>query len=540
MFPFYKRKYAAFLSKVDQTAALQEKSILSQIAKNASSDFGRNHAFDKIRSLADFRRNVPIRDYADLKPYFDRVAAGDPSALFSANETILTYGCTSGTTGDPKILPITRSWLNAYQWQWQIWGVKNVMDHPDIIGKRWLQISGPMHVTKTPKGDDVGMVSAITARYQNPIFRLFYAAPATMGDIPDADARTYGLLRLALAENIGFIITITPSNLIQFAQLADQFKEDLIRDLHDGTCRGAWGNTRWPEERLQARARMKHPARARQLEKIVTQTGSLYPRDFWDVVTVACWTGGTVGYAAKNLSKYYGAAAVRELGYISTEGRHTIPIADGTSEGLLVPDGALYEFEDIENEGTVWQAQELQAGRTYSVVLSNAQGLYRYRIGDEVKCTGYVGQSPILEFLQKSGEISDLEGEKITAFQLAYAIGKAASKGGWPVPIFSALPFKPGSGAPYYIFLIEALPDFEAPNLASDIDDALCALNIMYRLKRSSGALGPARVTYLSSGHWRAAAQRAGTARGTGETQYKHPVLLRQDTAPFTDLARSA
>jgi hypothetical protein len=307
--------------------------------------------------------------------------------------------------------------------------------------------------------------------------------------------------------------------------------------VHDGTCKGAWHTSQWPNERLAARARKKHPERAKQLEKIVTDTGTLYPKDFWKLETLACWTGGTVGHSARNLPDTYGDVAVRDLGYVSTEGRHTIPVADQTSDGLLVPDGAFYEFEDLDGSGELRLAHELEPGRAYGVVLSNAQGLYRYRIGDEVRCKGYAGQSPLLEFLQKSGEISDLEGEKISAIQLAEAMKIASARGHWPVPTFSAMPVRPDTGAPYYALLIERRQECDAQELAAYVDDALSAMNVMYRLKRSSGALGAVRVVHLNSGHWRAAARNAGRARGTGDTQYKDPLLLKPEAAPLVDVA---
>jgi hypothetical protein len=62
---------------------------------------------------------------------------------------------------------------------------------------------------------------------------------------------------------------------------------------------------------------------------------------------------------------------------------------------------------------------ELRDGETYDLIITTPGGLIRYDIGDQVRCTGHVGPTPMLRFVGRAGG-TDLVGEKLTdAFVLS-------------------------------------------------------------------------------------------------------------------------
>lgn len=528
IYPYNKSKYRAYQATLGNARQIEQDDLLALIERHQHTDFGRAHNFARIRTVDDFQNQIPITDYADLAPYFDAVARGQTNALLPANERILEFTCTSGTTGEPKILPVTGNWLKTYQRHWRLWGIKALVDHPGILQKKWLQISGPATVGVTPAGKRYGMISAITARHQNPILQYGFAAPFEVGDIAGNQTRGYAILRLAIAQSVGFIITVTPANLIRFAELADRSKQILIRDLYDGTMTGGTPGCELPEGRLRAMMRKRHPERARALERIVKETGTLYPKDFWQLELVACWVGGTVGYQSQNLAKYYGATPVRDTGYVSTEGRHTIPVADFTAHGVLVTGGAFYEFIP-EDGGTPCRAAGLEAGQDYQVLLTSSQGLYRYRMGDIVRCHGFEGQAPILEFIRKTSQFSDMEGEKISGDQIVGAMMTCTARLGLAVETFGAIPVRPQQGAPYYAFVLEnpgPAPGSVEQDLLRMLDDELQKLSIAYQLRRNDTSIAAARLFIVETGTFTALTETFGARFGTGETQYKQAALL--------------
>src|SRR5262245_57399962 len=87
-----------------QTAALR-----SLLDRNAGTAFGREHGFGAIRTAAEYRRAVPLRDYEAVRSYVRRVLAGEPTVLTA--EAVTAFATTSGTTGEPKLVPVTASSL---------------------------------------------------------------------------------------------------------------------------------------------------------------------------------------------------------------------------------------------------------------------------------------------------------------------------------------------------------------------------------------------------------------------------------------------
>src|SRR5689334_14760841 len=116
--------YARFLAATRRATALQEEVLLQKIRRNASSDFGHNHHFDRIHSAEDFLRHVPILHYEDHKPYIERVKQGESKALFGPGERVLMFALTSGTTEEPKYIPVTKTFLGEYRRGWNAFGIK--------------------------------------------------------------------------------------------------------------------------------------------------------------------------------------------------------------------------------------------------------------------------------------------------------------------------------------------------------------------------------------------------------------------------------
>src|SRR5690606_5386208 len=85
--------------------ASQQKVFNDLIAQAKNTDFGKDHHFSAIKSMADFARQVPIRDYEALKPYVDKVVQGKENVLWKGKP--LYFAKTSGTTSGAKYIPLT-------------------------------------------------------------------------------------------------------------------------------------------------------------------------------------------------------------------------------------------------------------------------------------------------------------------------------------------------------------------------------------------------------------------------------------------------
>jgi hypothetical protein len=531
--PSYARQFLKFQCSLANGRAIQRDNLLRWIRRCSSSRFGRDHQFRSIRTLEDYRQQVPIAGYDNFAPYINGVASGNHEDLLPPDERVTRFTITTGSTGIPKLNPVTPTWLRRYRQSWSLWGGKMLVDNMQVVGRKILHIIGSYDMGRTSGGIPISMVSALLARNQHPLVRPFYSVPNDVTDIPDPDSRYYATLRLSIADDIGLIVVMNPGTLLRLARFGDEQKESLIRDIRDGSLSSQFEIPAPILRQMESRIRRPNPKRAQELERIVESTGNLLPRDYWNRPLIACWLGGTAGYQAKYLADVFGDCPMRDQGLVSSEGRHTIPYQDGKPEGLLAIHNGFYEFIPV-NEGganpTALEGHELQIGTDYQIVMTTFSGYFRFRIGDVVRCRGMIGQTPVLEFLQKADRCGDLEGEKVTEFQFLAAALDAALEQGIRLGTVTAVPTRPDCSLPCYQILIEQgdVPSIEmARGFLHAIDARLRTTNFLYNARRRERVLGPPVLSRIPTGAWSRYVQTEIEQRGTGEAHYKHPALVQ-------------
>jgi hypothetical protein len=349
--------------------------------------------------------------------------------------------------------------------------------------------------------------------------------------VSDPAAKQYAALRLSMhTGRVGSIMTANPSTLVEFAKRADHECERLIRDLYDGTLTDHFEIPAVVRNALRRRIARRHPERARELEQIVERTGGLRPREFWPrMQMLAVWTGGSVGAYLPRLKEWYGDVAFRDHGLSASEGRITIPLHDGTSAGVLDFITSYFEFIPEEEHGqpqpTILEAHELTEGKNYFVLLTTSSGFYRYDIHDVVRCVGFEGTAPVLEFLNKGAHFSSVTGEKISENQAVAAVSRSFTEMGLPIEQFTVAP--QWGDPPGYLLLVEqGIDRAKHAELARRIDEHLGRLNCEYANRLETGRLKPLAVHELSPGTW--ASYRASRISRLGGSleQYKHPCLV--------------
>src|SRR5262249_51371614 len=149
---------------------------------------------------------------------------------------------------------------------------------------------------------------------------------------------------------------------------------------------------------------------------------------------------------------------VRDIGLIASEGRMTIPVADGTPSGLLDVVGHFFEFipeEEADRPNpVVLGAHELQEGRAYFILLTTSFGLYRYHIHDLVRVTGFHKRTPLLEFLSKGAHFANITGEKLSEYHVSGAMADALKELDLSVTAYSLAPCW-DEELPYYGLFVE-------------------------------------------------------------------------------------
>src|SRR5437868_4996203 len=77
------RHLAAFEDATREPRRVQEALLHRILAYQSQTDFGKRHGFAEIRTVADFRRQIPVAGYEYVEPYIARVRRGELSALLA-------------------------------------------------------------------------------------------------------------------------------------------------------------------------------------------------------------------------------------------------------------------------------------------------------------------------------------------------------------------------------------------------------------------------------------------------------------------------
>jgi len=243
---------------------------------------------------------------------------------------------------------------------------------------------------------------------------------------------------------------------------------------------------------------------------------------------LAVWTGGSVNVYLRQLQELYGHHAVRDHGLSASEGRMTIPLSDNCPAGLLDFNHSFFEFipvgEHDHPNPTVLEGHELVEGEEYYIILTTSGGLYRYDIHDIVRCVGFQGEAPVIEFLSKGKLFSSLTGEKLSEHQAIQAVRMSFAELDLPFEAFTLAPTM--EDKPRYLLLMEPQAHCgRAEELARRVQRNLERVNEEYGTKCDGGRLLPVRVREVPAGTWNALRHERTSERGNFE-EYKHPCLV--------------
>jgi hypothetical protein len=522
-----KHVYRRFRAATRKATAVQERVLLAKIARNADSRFGREHHFDQIRSADDFVRRVPIQGYEAHAPYIEQVKAGGTRALFGPGQRVLMFALTSGTTDTPKYIPVTSSFLEEYRRGWSVFGIKALLDHRAAILRRIAQVSSRMDESRTAAGVPCGAITGLMAATQHPLVRKYYITPACVAEIDDPAAKYYTVMRLAVPADVAFVITASPATQLKLARTADEHREQLIRDIHDGTLRKNLNVPGHVRKLLQPRL-AANPHAARRLESIVRTHRRLLPRHYWNLSFLANWTGGTMGLYLRDFPEFFGDVPVRDVGLLASEGRISIPIDDWTPAGILDVTSHFFEFvpaEEMDSPSrTALRSHQVEVGREYFVILTTSSGLYRYDLGDLVRVVGFADQAPVIEFLNKGAHTCSLAGEKLTERQVILAMEATTQSLDVSLTCFTLAPR--WGHPPQYVVHVEPVQARIAADLAEELDRQLQRVNIEYASRRASDRLGPVQLNMLPEGFLTCWDAQQANSRRPGNEQYKHRYLL--------------
>lgn len=376
-----------------QLRAVQQEILTGTLRRNADTEFGRRHAFAKIRSVADYRDAVPLSTWDDYAPAVARIAHGEARVLTAERVRLLEPS--SGSTAATKLVPYTARLQGEFQRGISAWLADLYTTYPRLRSGRSYWSITPAGAPHDPGPDRVPVGFDEDAEYLGGIGRRLISAilavPSRVARTDDMDAFFDDTCRHLLAARDLTLISIWhPSLLMILLDRMRQRADDLVASL--------------PGRR---RAELQGPLRD-------GDWGAVWP----DLAVVSCWADAAASGPARRLAERFPRVVVQPKGLIATEGFVSLPLA-AAGGAVFSARSHLVEFRAVDPNlpeaatSEMLLAHELEPGRRYEVVLTTGGGLYRYRLGDLVEVTGHHGALPVLRFVGRLDRVSDLVGEKL-------------------------------------------------------------------------------------------------------------------------------
>jgi hypothetical protein len=475
----------------------QEKVLRSFLEDSKNTVYGKEHNFSAILEAQGqdifevFRKHVPINEYESLRPYVDRHKNGEADVLFPGKPKM--YGTTSGTTKEPKWIPITeRYYQDVYKKSNQTWFYTMIQNKPKVFYGKTISIVGKAIEGAAPDGTVFGSISGISQRDIPHFMEVVHTAPADVFHITDYKARYYAIMRMAIEQDVTLIITANPSTLVEMQTNANEFFDEYVQDIENGTL-----SRRFPipdEVRAVLESRIKpNPERAEELRKMKVRNGTVLPKHYWPRMQIVnVWMcGNTSVYLEKIRNSFPEHTVFHEFGYFSTECKAGLVLKSNTLD--TVPSGHMIyfefirEFETEQRNPKVYQLWELKKGELYCPVVTTSAGLYRYNMTDLVEVTGFYNQFPLIKFVQKVNGTISLTGEKLHERQFIEAVRTCSQEMGLPISFFVGFADQEKSNYRfYYEFADQTISMPRAEEFTKAVDARLREFNIEYESKRNS------------------------------------------------------
>ena len=520
--------------------AAQEELLRGILQVNRDTEYGRKLGFASIEDLRTYRARVPlIASYKDVAPDVDRMVDGAADVLFEGHATF--FGCTSGTTANPKRIGFNPRVRNEYV---HLLGPIVAQLDRDFPGasRATLLLTAQFDESRSPTGVPIGNASGFGRRSldEHPYFRF---VPEPVYECHDPEARSYTMLLFALTRPMRCFASLFPVLLVNLFRRANEYVAALADDLERGRLEAGPPGIRALAAHCAPRLRPM-PDAARRLRDIVRAHGAFVPDEYWpDVAALHVWKGGTAKHALPELQAMFPRAQIRPMSSGSTEAALMVPLEGSWIGGLPALRSTVIDFLPADaspHANEVVTLRDLEDDRGYRLVVTNHRGLYRYVMEDVFVIEGHYHGVPYLRLDHRVGIVSSVAGEKLTEEQVSHAIDRAIAATGVASSAFQVAPEKLTGHAESYRYVVQLeVTSSPSPEILrrflNVIEDDLRQHNSQYFLNRNLGALGPVILYRMKPGYFDGVL-RARPAKGRSDVQFKltalsTELLVRDDSA---------
>ena len=487
----------------------QEKLLRRIIRENSGTEFGRRYGFSSVTDINGYRDRVPVTTFSDYDTYIERITRGERNILTA--EPPVFYNISSGSTGEPKYIPICREDIDLQKLYFEdaIAGmISEAIPHgsEDELFGRIFNL-GDVFMTEMPDGTPNGIRSGIyyqTAVKNGSLDCSVFPAPKEAMFPQDPDNMLYVKVRFALADpDITAIHGIFAHRASPIFRFILNNWDELVNDTEKGTVNDSFNVSGQWKEYLKNNL-PPAPERAAYLR-------SLSAAGLEDDMLIKIWpklkyikliAGDIFGTRGDNIGRMIGSVPVHNFAYAASES--VIGIAPKLSlrnRYVLLPDACFFEFRHIDNLGEPREfvtMREVEVGERYDLIITTVSGLYRYDLADIIEVTGMYGNAPEIRICYRKDVVLSVADEKLNTMQFENAMRLFMDRTGITAEGYfisgSYDVFPPG-----YDLFIET-PDDITDSFPDILDGCLRESSVNYRFARDIYEISAPVITKLAAG----------------------------------------
>ncbi|WP_299272266.1 GH3 auxin-responsive promoter family protein [uncultured Psychroserpens sp.] len=427
-----------------------QQKVFRKLIKDANNTmFGKDHDFKSINSYNDFVKRVPIRDYEDLKPYVDKVVAGEENILWKGKP--LYFAKTSGTTSGAKYIPLTKESMPTH-----VEAARNAIlmyiaetGKSKFVDGKMIFLQGSP-ILEESNGIQLGRLSGIVAHYVPKYLQKNRMPSFETNCIEDWEAKVDAIVEETLPKNMTIISGI-PSWVQMYFEKIQEKTGQKVGEVFKNFNLFIFGGVNYEPYRSKFENLI-----GRKVDSI-----ELYP--------------ASEGFFAFQDSQ-------NEKGML-----------------LQLNSGIFYEFIEantfFDDNPKRLMISDVKVGVNYVMIISTNAGLWAYNIGDTVEFTSTKPYRVIV-----SGRIKHFIsafGEHVIGKEVEQSLKEAIESSLVSVSEFTVAPqINPESGLPFHEWFIEFEKEpQDILSLAERIDASLQEQNSYYYDLIAGKVLQPLKIT---------------------------------------------
>ena len=430
----------------------QEKVFQQLLKKGANTKFGKDHDFQNINNHQDFSKQVPVRDYEELKNYMDLMVSGEENVLWPGKP--LYYAKTSGTTSGAKYIPLTKDSMPTH-----IEAARNAIlcyihdtGNSKFVDGKMIFLQGSPELQEK-NGVKLGRLSGIVAHYVPGYLQKNRMPSWETNCIVDWETKVDAIVEETVQEDMSVISGIPSWVQMYFERLIDKTGKK-VGDIFPNFDLFIYGGVNY------------EPYRAK-FEKLIGRR----------VDSIELYPASEGFFAFQDKQNVHGML-------------------------LQLNSGIFYEFIEadkfFEENPARLLLKDVQIGVNYVMIISSTAGLWAYNIGDTIQFTSVKPYRVIV-----SGRIKHFIsafGEHVIAKEVEEALQEAVKDTQAAISEFTVAPqISPNNDElPYHEWFIEFEKEPQDINhFAGVIDRAMQQQNSYYKDLIDGSILQRLKITKL-------------------------------------------